>query len=122
MKQERSKDADYVNSIIARYSENARNTGKLIAVLVLILSLILPDCKTSFQLAMTYIGLEYAYAVSITIINKIVLRKYFTPIEDGFALNEGADVSSISREIASYGTLQMIFNSLILITSLICLI
>ena len=36
MKQERSKDADYVNSIIARYSENARNTGKLIAVLVLI--------------------------------------------------------------------------------------
>lgn len=122
MKQERNKDADYVNSIIARYSENARNTGKLIAVLVLILSLILPDCKTSFQLAMTYIGLEYAYAVSITIINKIVLRKYFTPIEDGFALNEGADVSSISREIASYGTLQMIFNSLILITSLICLI
>lgn len=122
MKQERSKDADYVNSIIARYSENARNTGKLIAVLVLILSLILPDCKTSFQLAMIYIGLEYAYAVSITIINKIVLRKYFTPIEGGFALNEGADVSSISREIANYGTLQMIFNSLILITSLICLI
>lgn len=122
MKQERSKDADYVNSIIARYSENARNTGKLIAVLVLVLSLILPDCKTSFQLAMIYIGLEYAYAVSITIINKIVLRKYFTPIEDGFALNEGADVSSISREIANYGTLQMIFNSLILITSVICLI
>jgi len=123
MKTERSKDADYVNNIIAHYSANARNTGKLIAVLVIILSLLMQyDCKTSFELGFTYLGLEYLYCISITVLNKYILSEYFVPMEDGYVLKEGRNPSEISQQIANYGTAQMIANALILIASIICLI
>lgn len=123
MKKERCSDADYANSIVAKYSANARNTGKLIAVIVLILSLIRPqDCKTAFVLAMTYIGLEYIYSISITVAYKHIIHKYFIPIEDGFAAKEGSDASELSRCIANYGTIQMIINAIILMASVVCLL
>lgn len=123
MKTERSKDADYVNNIIAHYSSNARNTGKLIAVLVIILSVLIPkDCKTSFILGMCYLAFEYMYCISIAIMYKYLLRKYFVSIEDGFALKDDVDPSVLSREIATYGSTQMVINLLILLAAFGCLL
>lgn len=122
MKTERSSDADYVNSIIARHSKDARTTGKILAVLVIVLSLLLPGRKASLMLGMAHIGLEYYYSITITILYKFILRKYFDPIEDGFALKDGANPSEVSHMIAEYGSAQMIVNGLILILAIICLI
>lgn len=119
----RSQDADAVNRIISKYSEQARDNGKLFAVFIIIISG-LARCQSvlPYALCFLYLILEYLYSVSITVIYKYVLRKYFVPIEDGFALKEGANPSKASRKIATYGSIQMIVNSIILIAAIISLI
>lgn len=122
--QKRNKDADIVNSIIAKYSSRARNIGLGLAAFVVVLSVLISEkiILSAFILGMLYIVSEYLYAVSITILNKSVLRKYFESIEDGYILKEGKDVNKISRRIANYGSVQMIINTIILIISIFCLI
>jgi hypothetical protein len=122
--QKRNKDADIVNNIIAKYSSRARNIGLGLAAFVVVLSVLISEkiILSAFILGMLYIVSEYLYAVSITILNKSILRKYFESIEDGFILKEGKDVSKISRRIANYGSIQMIINTIILIISIFCLI
>lgn len=122
--QKRNKDADIVNNIIAKYSSQARNIGLGLAAFVVVLSVLISEkiILSAFILGMLYIVSEYLYAVSITILNKSILRKYFESIEDGFILKEGKDVNKISRRIANYGSVQMIINTIILIISIFCLI
>lgn len=122
--QKRNKDADIVNNIIAKYSSRARNIGLGLAAFVVVLSVLISEkiILSAFILGMLYIVSEYLYAVSITILNKSVLRKYFESIEDGFILKEGKDVNKISKRIANYGSIQMIINTIILIISIFCLI
>ena len=122
--QKRNKDADIVNNIIAKYSSRARNIGLGLAAFVVVLSVLISEkiILSAFILGMLYIVSEYLYAVSITILNKSVLRKYFESIEDGYILKEGKDVNKISRRIANYGSVQMIINTIILIISIFCLI
>lgn len=122
--QKRNKDADIVNNIIAKYSSRARNIGLGLAAFVVVLSVLISEkiILSAFILGMLYIVSEYLYAVSITILNKFVLYKYFEPIEDGFILKEGKNVNKISRRIANYGSVQMIINTIILIISIFCLI
>ena len=122
--QKRNKDADIVNNIIAKYSSRARNIGLGLAAFVVVLSVLISEkiILSAFILGMLYIVSEYLYAVSITILNKSILRKYFESIEDGFILKEGKDVNKISRRIANYGSVQMIINTIILIISIFCLI
>ena len=122
--QKRNKDADTVNNIIAKYSSQARNIGLGLAAFVVVLSVLISEkiILSAFILGMLYIVSEYLYAVSITILNKSILRKYFESIEDGFILKEGKDVNKISRRIANYGSVQMIINTIILIISIFCLI
>ena len=122
--QKRNKDADTVNNIIAKYSSRARNIGLGLAAFVVVLSVLISEkiILSAFILGMLYIVSEYLYAVSITILNKSILRKYFESIEDGFILKEGKDVNKISRRIANYGSVQMIINTIILIISIFCLI
>lgn len=122
--QKRNKDADIVNNIIAKYSSRARNIGLGLAAFVVVLSVLISEkiILSAFILGMLYIVSEYLYAVSITILNKSVLHKYFESIEDGFILKEGKDVNKISKRIANYGSVQMIINTIILIISIFCLI
>ena len=122
--QKRNKDADIVNNIIAKYSSQARNIGLGLAAFVVVLSVLISEkiILSAFILGMLYIVSEYLYAVSITILNKSVLHKYFESIEDGFILKEGKDVNKISKRIANYGSVQMIINTIILIISIFCLI
>ena len=122
--QKRNKDADIVNNIIAKYSSRARNIGLGLAAFVVVLSVLISEkiILSAFILGMLYIVSEYLYAVSITILNKFILYKYFEPIEDGFILKEGKSVNKISRRIANYGSVQMIINTIILIISIFCLI
>ena len=122
--QKRNKDADIVNNIIAKYSSRARNIGLGLAAFVVVLSVLISEkiILSAFILGMLYIVSEYLYAVSITILNKSVLRKYFESIGDGFILKEGKDVNKISKRIANYGSIQMIINTIILIISIFCLI
>ena len=122
--QKRNKDADIVNNIIAKYSSQARNIGLGLAAFVVVLSVLISEkiILSAFILGMLYIVSEYLYAVSITILNKSVLHKYFESIEDGFILKEGKDVNKISKRIANYGSIQMIINTIILIISIFCLI
>lgn len=119
----RSQDADAVNRIISKYSEQARDNGKLFAVFIIIISG-LARCQSvlPYTLCFLYLILEYLYSVSITVIYKYILRKYFVPIEDGFALKGGVDPSKVSRKIATYGSIQMIVNAIILIAAIISLI
>lgn len=123
MIQERNKDADVINAIIARYSSDAKNTGKLFAAFIVVLSLFMPSGMviSSFILGILYIVIEYLYSISITILYKSILHKYFISIEEGFAKVEGKDPSKISQKIANYGSIKMIVNTLILIASIICL-
>ena len=122
--QKRNKDADIVDNIIAKYSSRARNIGLGLAAFVVVLSVLISEkiILSAFILGMLYIVSEYLYAVSITILNKFILCKYFEPIEDGFILKEGKDVSKISKRIANYGSIQMIINTIILMISIFCLI
>lgn len=122
--QKRNKDADIVNNIIAKYSSRARNIGLGLAAFVVVLSVLISEkiILPAFILGMLYIVSEYLYAVSITILNKSILCKYFEPIEDGFILKEGKNVNKISRRIANYGSVQMTINTIILIISIFCLI
>ena len=123
-KKERCKDADVVNAIIARYSTEARQTGKLLAAFVVVLSIFMSEgvIVPSFVLGMLYIVFEYLYSISITLLNKSVLRKYFVSAEDGYSRVEGKDAHKVSRRIANYGSIQMIINAIILIISIFCLI
>jgi hypothetical protein len=116
----RSQDADTINSIIARYSEQARDNGKIFTIFILFMSII-TKCTVSFWLCQLYFILEYLYTISISSIYKSVLRKYFISIDDGYALKDGMNPNKVSRKIATYGSVQMIINAAILIVAIICL-
>lgn len=118
-----SKDADSINSIIKRYSEEARYNGKLFAVLIIVLS-VLTECASilPFALCILYLILEYLYSVSISIVYKYILCEYFTSVDGGFVLNDGVNIDNISRKVAMYGSIQMIVNTVILILAFICLL
>lgn len=116
----RNKDADTINSIIAKYSEQARDNGKIFTILILGMSIITKS-PISFGLCLLYFILEYLYTVSISIIYKSVLSKYFISIDDGYALKDGMNPNKVSRKIATYGSVQMIVNAAILIIAIVCL-
>lgn len=166
METKANKDAEAINRIIAKYSERARGYGAVIAVIVAFISLY--GAKTNylpFVLCVAYFVIEYLYHISITIMYKTVLHKYFEAIDDGFKLkhsnnskHDGYDVevssedtyanimaervketqnygrrgalnvavsnnrhSIISRNISIYGTIEMLFNSIILIAAILTL-
>ena len=119
-KLKRSQDADTINSIIAKYAEQARDNGKIFTIFILVMSIITKS-TVSFWLCQLYFILEYLYTISISIIYKSVLSKYFISIDDGYALKDGMDPNKVSRKIATYGSVQMIINAAILIIAIICL-
>ena len=116
----RSQDGDTINSIIAKYSEQARDNGKIFTIFILFMSII-TKCTVSFWLCQLYFIIEYLYTISISIIYKSVLSKYFISIDDGYALKDGMNPNKVSRKIATYGSVQMIINAAILIIAIIFL-
>lgn len=116
----RSQDGDTINSIIAKYSEQARDNGKIFTIFILFMSII-TKCTVSFWLCQLYFVIEYLYTISISIIYKSVLSKYFISIDGGYALKDGMNPNKVSRKIATYGSVQMIINAAILIIAIICL-
>ena len=122
MEKKRSSDADVVNSIIARHSAQARNVGKLIAVIVMAVSFITAKrIETPFLFGLLYLAFDYTYFISITLINKWVLQTCFESPSDGFVLREGKNPGKISRIVSHYGSVQMVVNFIVLLTSIILL-
>lgn len=132
------KDADTINKNVGNHSRNARTMGRYTAFSLLGLgwtvsyqySQFHPSgiVKISFLFSILYLLFDYLYFIFITLANKWVLGKCFESIKgNGYRLKidengEKLDPYPYSKLFSKVGTIQILVNAALLITSALLLI